>query len=66
MEEEQPRPQPDGAWERYGRTLTQAMAEVLEEIPEEARPHLLETEETLDQQSSADQQHQRERHLTNQ
>ena len=35
--------QPEGAWERYGRALTQAMAEVLEEVPEDARPHLLET-----------------------
>jgi hypothetical protein len=29
--------------ERYGRALHQAMAEVLEELPEEARPHALET-----------------------
>ena len=32
----------------------------------EARPYLLETEEALDQQSSADQQHQRESDLANQ
>ena len=30
-------------WERYGRALHRAMAEVLEEIPEEVRPHALET-----------------------
>jgi len=30
-------------WARYGRTLTQAMAEVLDEIPEELRSHVLET-----------------------
>ena len=30
-------------WERYGRSLHRAMAEVLEELPEEARPHALET-----------------------
>ena len=30
-------------WERYGRALTGAMAEVLEEIPEETRAHALET-----------------------
>ena len=33
----------DGDWERYGRALHHAMAEVLEEFPEEARPHALET-----------------------
>src|SRR5204863_8389817 len=32
----------------------------------EARPHLLQTEEALDEQSSANQQHQRESNLTNQ
>lgn len=30
-------------WERYGRALHRAMAEVLEELPEEVRPHALET-----------------------
>ena len=30
-------------WERYGRALHRAMAEVLEEIPEDVRPHALET-----------------------
>ena len=30
-------------WARYGRTLTRAMAEVLDEIPEELRAHVLET-----------------------
>jgi len=33
----------DNPWTRYGRTLTRAMAEVLDEIPEELRPHVLET-----------------------
>ena len=33
----------DDPWTRYGRTLTRAMAEVLDEIPEELRPHVLET-----------------------
>ena len=33
----------DGAWERYGRALTGAMTEVLDELPEEARAHALET-----------------------
>ena len=33
----------DDGWNRYGRALTSAMAEVLEEVPEEARPHTLET-----------------------
>jgi hypothetical protein len=33
----------DDPWTRYGRTLTRAMAEVLDEIPEELRPHILET-----------------------
>jgi hypothetical protein len=33
----------DDPWTRYGRTLTRAMAEVLDEIPEELRSHLLET-----------------------
>ena len=31
------------AWNRYGKALTRAMAEVLEEVPEEVRPHVLET-----------------------
>ncbi len=31
------------AWSGYGRALTRAMAEVLDEIPEEVRPHVLET-----------------------
>ena len=31
------------AWSRYGETLTGAMAEVLDEIPEEIRAHVLET-----------------------
>jgi len=30
-------------WERYGRALHRGMAVVLEELPEEARPHALET-----------------------
>ena len=29
-------------WERYGGTLTRAMSEVLEEFPDEVRPHALE------------------------
>ena len=33
----------DDPWTRYGRTLTRAMAEVLVEIPEELRSHILET-----------------------
>ena len=33
----------DDGWNRYGRALTSAMAEVLEEVPEEVRPHALET-----------------------
>lgn len=33
----------DAAWERYGRALHRAMAELLEEFPEEARPEALET-----------------------
>jgi hypothetical protein len=33
----------DAAWERYGRALHRAMAEVLEELSEEVRPHALET-----------------------
>jgi hypothetical protein len=32
-----------GAWERYGRALHAAMAEVLTDIPDEVRPHVLET-----------------------
>jgi hypothetical protein len=31
------------AWSRYGKTLFQAMAEVLDDIPEELRSHVLET-----------------------
>ncbi len=31
------------AWQRYGRALHRAMAEVLTEFPEEVRPHALET-----------------------
>ncbi len=30
-------------WERYGRALHRAMAEVLDELPEETRPQALET-----------------------
>jgi hypothetical protein len=30
-------------WSRYGRSLAHAMAEVLEEVPEALRPHVLET-----------------------
>lgn len=30
-------------WQRYGRALHRAMAEVLDEFPEEVRPHALET-----------------------
>ena len=33
----------DDPWTRYGRTLTRAMAEVLDEIPEDLRSHVLET-----------------------
>ena len=33
----------DDAWERYGRALHRAMAEVLEDFPEELRSHALET-----------------------
>ena len=33
----------DDPWARYGKTLTRAMAEVLDEIPEELRSHILET-----------------------
>ena len=33
----------DDPWSRYGRTLTRAMSEVLDEIPEELRSHVLET-----------------------
>lgn len=33
----------NGNWHRYGRALTGAMAEVLEEFPEEVRGHALET-----------------------
>jgi len=30
-------------WSRYGRSLAHAMAEVLEEVPEDLRAHVLET-----------------------
>lgn len=30
-------------WQRYGSALAQAMSEVLDEFPEEVRPHALET-----------------------
>jgi hypothetical protein len=33
----------EGDWERYGRALHRAMAEVLEELPEDVRPQALET-----------------------
>ena len=33
----------DDPWVRYGRSLVRAMAEVLDEIPNTARPHVLET-----------------------
>ena len=33
----------DDPWACYGRSLVRAMAEVLDEIPEELRSHLLET-----------------------
>lgn len=33
----------DDPWTLYGRTLTRAMADVLDEIPEELRSHVLET-----------------------
>jgi hypothetical protein len=33
----------EGDWERYGRALYRAMVEVLEEFPEDVRPHALET-----------------------
>ena len=33
----------DDPWARYGKTLTRAMAEVLDEVPEELRSHVLET-----------------------
>ena len=32
-----------GEWERYGRALHAAMAEVLDDFPEDVRPHALET-----------------------
>ena len=35
--------EPDDRWRRYGTALTGAMAEVLDELPEEARAHALET-----------------------
>jgi hypothetical protein len=33
----------DDPWNRYGKTLVRAMAEVLDEIPDAVRPHVLET-----------------------
>jgi hypothetical protein len=33
----------DDPWARYGRSLVRAMAEVLDEIPDAVRPHVLET-----------------------
>jgi hypothetical protein len=33
----------DDPWARYGRSLVRAMAEVLDEIPDTLRPHVLET-----------------------
>lgn len=33
----------EGPWDRYGRALHRAMSEVLEDFPEEVRPHALET-----------------------
>ncbi len=33
----------DDGWSRYGRALADAMAEVLAELPDEVRPHALET-----------------------
>jgi hypothetical protein len=33
----------DDHWSRYGKTLMRAMAEVLDEIPEELHSHVLET-----------------------
>jgi hypothetical protein len=35
--------EPDDRWRRYGSALTGAMAEVLEEFPEDVRGHALET-----------------------
>ena len=36
----------DDPWSRYGKTLMRAMAEVLDETPEELRLHVLETSTT--------------------
>lgn len=33
----------DAGWLRYGKALTNAMSEVLEELPEDVRAHALET-----------------------
>lgn len=33
----------DAGWRRYGGALTRSMAEVLEGLPEDVRPHALET-----------------------
>jgi hypothetical protein len=35
--------EPEAGWRRYGAALTSVMAEVLDELPEEARAHALET-----------------------
>lgn len=35
--------EPEAGWRRYGVALTGAMQEVLDELPEEARAHALET-----------------------
>ena len=35
--------EPEPGWRRYGAALTGAMAEVLDELPEESRAHALET-----------------------
>jgi hypothetical protein len=36
-------PTTDETWARYGSALTGTMGELLEEVPENLRPHLLET-----------------------
>ncbi len=33
----------DPRWQRYGAALTRSMREVLDELPEDVRPHALET-----------------------
>jgi hypothetical protein len=35
--------EPEAGWRQYGAALTGAMAEVLDELPEEARAHAFET-----------------------